>query len=402
MERRRFLGWLATVSAGGLAGCSDTPAEGSQDSSTLVPVDTETPSTPGLAAGDVELPVPKQRLELAGFRDSIPAITEPAYAEDWSEVRIRLQRQALSSEFDFEFEPRLTAETPVIGVERRGTARAYPLGVLNWFEVVNDVFPAENGANVPVLVTYCPLCRTGLSARRTVQGEPTTFGVSGLLYRDNLVMYDEQTSSLWSQIRAQAIRGPMSGTRLSLLPSSLTRWDEWRDTHPDTRVLLPPPISKTVAGEVARDVTRSPYGNYENVTRVGVGPGQLKDDRLHPKAIVIGIRSDGEVRAYPLKAVREAGGLVNDVVGTKPVVVAATEDSLEAYDRRIGGRARTFERAGPEHMRAADSRWRIATGRAVDGPFQGEELTAASSSSALYWFAWTQFNPETDIWSPEA
>jgi hypothetical protein len=83
MERRRFLSWLATVSAGGLAGYSGTPAEGSQDSSTPVPVDTETPSTPGLAAGDVELPVPKHRLELAGFRDSIPAITDPAYAEDW-------------------------------------------------------------------------------------------------------------------------------------------------------------------------------------------------------------------------------------------------------------------------------------------------------------------------------
>jgi hypothetical protein len=154
MERRRFLSWLATVSAGGLAGCIGTPAEGSQNSSTPVPVDTESPSTPGLAVGDVGLPVPKQRLELAGFWDSIPAITEPAYAEDWSEVRIRLQRQALSSEFDFEFEPRLTAETPVIGVERRGTARAYPLDVLNWFEVVNDVFPAENGADEPVLVTH--------------------------------------------------------------------------------------------------------------------------------------------------------------------------------------------------------------------------------------------------------
>ncbi len=227
------------------------------------------------------------------------------------------------------------------------------------------------------------------------------FGVSGLLYRDNLVMYDEATSSLWSQVRAQSIRGPMTGTTLSLLPSSLTTWGEWRSAHPDTRVLLPPPISDTVKGEVVRDVTKNPYGDYENVTRIGVGPGQLADTRLHPKALVIGVRSGEVARAYPLEAVRAAGGVVNDVVGERPVVVAAAGETLVAYDRRVGGRVREFAPADDGTMTGGGSRWSIPTGRAVDGPLEGEQLEPATGSSAMFWFAWTQFNPDTEIWSAE-
>lgn len=401
MERRRYLGWLATGTLAGLTGCGgglSSPA--GSPNPTPASVDTASPSTPGVAAAAIELPVPKHHLELAGFKDSIPAITEPSFADDWSDVRLRLQRRDLSPSFEFEFEPRLTPETPVIGVARRGTARAYPLGVLNWFEVVNDTFPRA-GDGEPVLVTYCPLCRTGLTADRRVQGEETEFGVSGLLYRDNLVLYDQVTSSLWSQVRAQAIRGPMTGTHLSLLPSTLTTWDEWRADYPDTQVLVPPPISKTVAGEVVRDVTKSPYGDYANVSRIGVGPGQVADDRLHPKAIVIGVRAGGVVRAYPLQAVRKAGGVVNDVVGDKPVVVAAAAETLVAYDRRVAGQVRTFEPVDSNHMMAAGSRWTIPTGRAVDGPLQGRELTTASAVSAMFWFAWSQFNPDTELWMPE-
>lgn len=397
MDRRRYCKWLTSAAVGGLAGCSGSPSAEVDGGGTPVDRVNDTPSTPAPAAGDIELPVPNHRLEIAGFKDSIPAITDPAFGDDWSDVRLRLRRQAISPEF----EPRLSASSPVIGVERHHTARAYPLGILNWFEVVNDRFPSDDGGTEPVLVTYCPLCRSGVTARREVSGEPTTFGVSGLLYRDNLVLYDGATSSLWSQVRAQAIRGPMVGTRLSLLPSTLTAWGKWRQDHPDSRVLLPPPLSKTVVGDVVRDVTTSPYGDYENVTRIGVGPGRLGDDRLHPKAIVIGIRSDGVTRAYPLKAVENAGGVVNDVVGETPVVVAATDETLVAYDRRVGWRSRTFRRAGPNYLRAADSRWSIATGEAVDGPHRGSRLREATSASAMFWFAWVQFNPDSEVWSDD-
>lgn len=399
MERRHYLQSLAAGLSVAVAGCSGRLRSPTEIATTPAPMDTETPAPPAAAAGDIELPVPKSHFQIAGYKDSIPAITEPAFAPDWQGVELELQQQALSPDFEFEAEPRLRPTDVVIGVERSGVARAYPLRVLNWYEVVNDGFPTEDEAEEPIVVTYCPLCRTGLAAKRVVRDARTMFGVSGLLYRDNLVLYDELTSSLWSQVRAQAIRGPMTGERLSLVPSTVTSWDDWRRQYPDTTVLLPPPISGTVNGSVVRDVTKSPYGDYENATRLGVGPGVFGDERLHPKAIVVGIRSGDVVRAYPIEAVREAGGVVNDVVGERPVVVAASDDTLVAYDRRVAGTVRTFRRAGSDHLVAAGSRWGISTGRAVDGPHRGRELTPATSSSAMFWFAWLQFNPETEVWT---
>lgn len=402
VERRRYLQSLSTGLTAALAGCSGRLRSSTEIAATPVSMETVTTAPPGAAAGEVDLPVPKRQLQFAGFKDSIPAITEPAFAEDWSDVELELQQQALSPEFEFESEPRLQPTDAVIGLERGGAARAYPLRVLNWYEVVNDDFPADDGTEGPILVTYCPLCRTGIAAERVVRDTRTQFGVSGRLYRDNLVLYDELTSSLWSQVRAQAIRGPMTGERLTLVPATLTSWDDWRRQYPGTTVLLPPPISKTVHGRVVRDVTKSPYGDYENATRLGVGPGVLGDERLHPKAIVVGIRSGDVVRAYPLEAVRAAGGVVNDVVGERPVVVAAAADMLVGYDRRVAGEVRTFERTGGDHLVAGGSRWAISSGRAVDGPHRGRELTPASSTSAMFWFAWLQFNPETEVWTPDS
>jgi hypothetical protein len=128
----------------------------------------------------------------------------------------------------------------VLGVEHDDRARAHPLRVLNHHEVVNDEFAG------PLAVTYCVLCGSGVVFERRVTGEPTTFGVSGRLWRSDLVMYDGLTDSLWSQLAATAIRGPRTGDRLTLVPSSLTTWGKWRSAHPETRVLLPPPHSGTV------------------------------------------------------------------------------------------------------------------------------------------------------------
>jgi len=159
----------------------------------------------------------------------------------------------------------LTDDSTVIGLSVDGEARAYPLTVLNVHEIVNDEFGG------PVLVTYCPLCRSGMVADRRVDGEPTTFDVSGLLWKPpgiytaasekdgrvfsdrergvtntgNLVMYDGRTGSYWSQMLAQAICGTQRETRLSIRPSTVTTLGEWRTAHPETDV-LPPPASALV------------------------------------------------------------------------------------------------------------------------------------------------------------
>lgn len=194
--------------------------------------------------------------------DLIGAIDDPVFASDWSDPRIPEKFLRTGG---------LTDDRQVVGIERGGTARAYPLAILRRNEVVNETF------DVPVLVTYCPLCRSGLVARREVEGEPTTFGVSGLLWKPpdayaaaseadgdvfvageglgedpsirnsgNLVLYDFATRSCWSQLAARAICGPLTGTDFEILPSTVATWGEWKAEYPETEVLLPPPISGTL------------------------------------------------------------------------------------------------------------------------------------------------------------
>lgn len=190
----------------------------------------------------------------------IRAVVEPAFADDWSGID--------PDEKYTQGEDRLPDGMMVVGLEAADRARAYPLSILWSHEIVNDRF------SDPVMVTYCSLCRSGMVARREVEGEETVFGVSGLLWQapevnvraaeqegevfgasvnesdvdirssGNLVMYDEATRSYWSQILATAICGPMERTDLTLVPSTLTSWGEWHEEHPETEVLLPPPHSE--------------------------------------------------------------------------------------------------------------------------------------------------------------
>jgi hypothetical protein len=395
MERRRYLSLLAAGTLG-TGGCLDVLGGRRQASTTL-------------EGTGIDLPVPESALHRAVERDAIPAITDPAFARDWE----GLELTASSAPFRESVRPRLSSGSPVIGVARDGRARAYPLSVLNWHEVVNDRFGG------PLLVTYCPLCGSGVVAERRVgvgtdpggsgggatdapgDGRSTPFGVSGLLWRGNLVLYDRATGSRWSQLLARAIRGPRTGERLRSLPSRLTTWGEWREGNPGTEVLLPPPRSDTVRGPDATfDYTIDPYLSYDSSSAVGAGNTGFTDDRLHPKAPVVGVAAGGEARAYPLRTV-ERLRLVNDTVGGRPVVVAITPDrSLVAYDRRVDGAVLSFLPVGRGAARAGGSRWRLATGRATDGPHEGTTLSPATDRSSMFWFAWATFHPGTDVYRP--
>ncbi|WP_049900361.1 DUF3179 domain-containing protein [Halococcus agarilyticus] len=393
MDRRRYLSGLAGGTAVWLAGCSglagrsdsrgangETGTSAATDASAATGEPGNATTAGGTAAGvpqsagDVELPVPRSELDRGASEDAIPAITDPAFGADWSE-------------FGVELDP----NERVIGVERGGEARAYPLAVLNWHEIVNDEFDG------PLLVTYCPLCGSGLTAERRVDGEETTFGVSGLLWNSDLVMYDRATDSLWSQILATAIRGPSTGETLSLVPSTLTAWSAWRETHPDTEVLLPPPASEAIGGARPRDYARDPYAGYDESRRIGIG-GEEFEGELHPKAEVIGVARDGTASAYPFDTVTSEG-VINDRVGDLPVVVTVDAgDALVAYERRVDGDELTFEPAGADAMRAGGSRWRRATGEALDGPHEGTQLPRANDASPMFFFAWRDFNPDTDVY----
>jgi len=364
MNRRRLLAALSTAGAGAFAGCAGYQGPGSA----------------GSDGGEEETPeafVPRSELQRGARKDAIPAITDPAFGEDWS---------------DADAAP-LQDTNDVIGIVRDGEARAYPLRILNWHEVVNESFDG------PLLVTYCPLCGSAVAAVREAGGEPTPFGVSGLLYKNDLVMYDRTTDTLWSQIEAQAINGELVGERLQLVPSSFTTWGEWRAEYPDTTVLLPPPASGTITDAAPRDYDKDPYGGYEYSGQIGIG-GSYDDDRLHPKATVLGVARDGEARAYPLDRIIGSGGVVNDEVGGAPVVVAVTgeeDGSLVGYERRIDGETLTFEKDGAALV-AGGSRWNPFTGRATDGPHEGTTLTVANERSPMFFFAWLDFYPGTTVY----
>jgi hypothetical protein len=212
----------------------------------------------------------------------------------------------------------------------------------------------------------------------------------------DLVMYDALTNSLWSQVLAKAVKGPKTGTPLSLRPSTITTWGEWRAEYPETEVLLPPPKSDTVKGEVSRDYNRDPYAGYDESRRIGISGGPV-DGRLHPKTSVIGVATDEVARAYPLETVGKRGGVVNDTVDNWQVVVAATASgSLVAYERTVDGTTLTFERDG-DALVAGGSRWGIVSGQARDGPYEGTSLTAANDRSPMFWFAWADFYPDSEI-----
>jgi hypothetical protein len=400
-RRRSLLGGLGALAVTGLAGCVQLPSTDDGDGSnnggagaTGVTDGLPGSTAPGAVVGEPpeeELPIGPAELTRGAPKDGIPAIVNPSFGADWSgfETEARGRVGGVST-----ITPRLAEDDLVVGVARDGEARAYPLRLLNYHEIVNDTFDG------PLLVTYCPLCRSAVVAERRAGGDPTVFGVSGLLYRNALVMYDEATDSNWSQILAQAITGELTGERLELLPSTLATLGEWRASHPDTTVLRPPPESDTLGtGSGVRDYTTDPYPGYDESDRIGIG-GEFDDDRLGPKAEVVGVAVEETARAYTTDAI-ETEGLIEDTVGELPIVVTSTADGTPiAWSRRIGDETLSLTIADERHLAGGGSRWRRDTGVAVDGPFEGERLAQANSVSALFWFAWLDFYPETELHAP--
>ena len=398
---------LGAVGLAALSGC----LSGSDDGDSREPVAGETdagnqtaPQGADVAtdpAAGLDLPVDDSELQRGASEDAIPAIVDPVFEADWSGLSVTFVDRYGGQQT---VEPRLESEDPVIGVARGGAARAYPFRVLNWHEIVNDEFGG------PLLVTYCPLCRSAVTAERRVGGEETQFGVSGLLYRNALVMYDEATDSLWSQLAAQAIQGPMTGETLNLEQVTVTTWGAWQDDHPGTVVLRPPPESGTIssggsdtvtASAETRNYTVNPYAGYGDSDRIGIGTGLgggFDDDRLHSKAEVIGVAHDGVARAYDAATLAEAG-VVEDSVGGLPVVVTTTADGTPvAWVREVDGEVLSFGQGDDSHLRAGGSRWRRSTGLAVDGPHEGTQLAQANAVSPLFWFAWLDIHPDSELY----
>lgn len=260
-------------------------------------------------------------------KDGIPAILRPAFVS--------------ASEATF-----LADEDRVLGIAQGQEAKTYPIKILNWHEIVNDMIGGQ-----PVIVTYCPLCGTGIGFEAEAQGQRHTFGVSGLLYQSDLLMYDHQTNSLWSQIAMEAVAGPRTGTKLAPLFLEHTTWGEWRAAHPTTLVLSPQ------TGHL-RNYQRDPYLGYAQRPDLMFAVTRL-DQRYHPKDWVVGIEIKGVFKAYPFSELKKAPTPLTDRVNGRIVRIH--------YNDRARSASVTDEQGNP------------------------------LASVMAFWFAWYAFHPDTHV-----
>jgi hypothetical protein len=281
----------------------------------------------------------------------------------------------------------LTDDELVFGVEINGDARAYPLRILDWHEMFNDVV-----GGVPVALAYCTLCGSGILYDTRVPGrdEPFEFGSSGFLYRSNKLMYDQQTHSLWNQFTGKPVVGPLtgSGIELEVLPVTITSWQDWRTSHPDTKVL-------SLDTGYDRDYTPGkPYGEYFASKDV-MFPVIIDDDRLAPKDYVFALRGPGE-KAWSLASF-EGGKVINDEVDGQAVVLIgnAATHSVRAY-RSDGQR---FEGTDDPAVVSADGAdWQVEETGLI-GP-DGQTLERLPGHIA-YWFAWQDFVDGAPLAEPD-
>lgn len=275
----------------------------------------------------------------------------------------------------------------VFGVEINGDARAYPLRIMGWHEMFNEVI-----GGVPVALAYCTLCGSGILFETQVEGRdrPLLFGSSGLLYRSNKLMFDRETDSLWNQFTGRSVAGPLvdSGIELKIRPVVISSWAKWRKRYPDSRVLsLETGHRRNYgSGVVYRDYFASPDLMF---------PTSVDETLFRQKDYVFGIRDVGASKAWPIETFA-GGAVINDRVGQRQVVLVgdAATRTVRAYDR--GGRS--FEAAeDASHLKSGGGYWQIGE-EALTGP-DGTKLPRVPGHIA-YWFAWNGYlGAESEVYS---
>ena len=300
----------------------------------------------------------------------------------------------------------MTEHEPVLSVEIGGEARAYPLAVLIWHEIVND----ELGG-VPITVTYCPLCNTAIVFDRRVGDaeQVLDFGTTGYLRHSDMVMWDRQTESWWQQITGLAIVGEFTGTRLDFLPATLVSWKDFRDSFPNGGVL-----SRDTG--YPRDYNRPPYAGYDSRDdRPFMFRGEL-DDRLPPVGRVVGLNIGDTPVAYPFSLLNSTPVINDSVAGTDITIFYAPDTqsaflgmfasdspivgSTGVYDPNLNGRRLTFKSEdGSIVDEQTGSVWNIF-GEATSGPLAGSALSPVIHANH-FWFAWRAFYPDTLVRSSD-
>ena len=291
---------------------------------------------------------------------------------------------------------------PVILFSHGDAARAYPLSILIWHEIVNDEVDGQ-----PVSITFCPLCNASIAFDRNFDGQVLDFGTTGRLRNSDLIMYDRQTETWWQQFTGEGIVGKYAGEQLNFLSTQVISWEDFKVAHPDGEVLARP--------NMPRNYGYNPYVGYDSTSRPFLFQG-TPDSRLAPAERVLGLTTETEAIAYPFEALEEAG-VVHDSFGGVELAVfhkAGLASALDrsvisegrdigavaVYERQVGDQLLTFSPNGDGTFSDAEtgSTWDIL-GEAVDGPLAGETLTPILHFDH-FWFAWAAFFPATELFSP--
>ena len=372
----------------------------------IAPAPVGSPATVGSPTAPISTDLSGLRINTAGWRtdfakhsvdlrellgggppkDGIPAIDRPHF-ESIADARAWL-----------------TDRAPVISVTVGEHARAYPIAILVWHEIVNDTLGGR-----PITVTFCPLCNTALAFDRTVGGTVYDFGTTGNLRLSDLVMYDRQTESWWQQATGGAIVGTLTGTQLTFLPAQMISLGAFAAAYPTGDVL-----SRDTGN--SRAYGQNPYASYDQADSQPFLFSGTADGRLPPKERVVSVGQGGDSIAFPYTALAKVG-VVETMVGGKPVIVfwvAGTASPLDTRDilgRDIGatgvfrpvaaGRPLTFHRDGGANAPIVDtetgSTWSV-TGLATAGPLKATQLDPVAHGDH-FWFAWAAFAPGTRIWT---
>ena len=284
----------------------------------------------------------------------------------------------------------------IIGIVEGDEARAYPHAILDWHEIINDGAGGKKFA-----ITYCPLTGTGIAFDRVIGNTETSFGVSGLLYENNLVPYDRATNSNWSQMLMECVNGQLIRSRVRVYQLIETSWSTWKRMFPGTLVV------STNTGH-GRSYGIYPYIRAGSDYRTDHGfvlfPIGSDDTRLRRKDRVHGIIVDERTKVYPFKNLAGRKAAINDVVNGTPVVVAVSgpDNLIVSYLRTVSGVDLEFEVVTegfdvyPFNLRSKDGTiWNIL-GKAISGPNVGRQLVPTLSYNS-YWFAWGTFFRGADV-----
>jgi hypothetical protein len=315
--------------------------------SSASPIDPPSPARRVMVTEGVAHTIPLEDIRSGGpGKDGIPSIDSPEFVSV-VEADTLLDDQGLG-----------------VAISVGTIERFYPFQILVWHEIVNDVVN-----DVPVAITYCPLCGTGFTFERRVNGRTLELGVSGKLHNNNLLMYDRTTESLWQQETGEAVVGDLVGQRLNIFPSANILWRDWKKLHPDGEVL-------SANTGFTRDYARDPYAarGYYDSKEAGIFPGPTPDPRLHPKTMVTGIQIGASAKAYPWETVR-VDSPINDVVGELPIII--------------------FEH--PE-TRAIEIRIRPNTDEITDLTPERIDTLLRPEFQTGFWFSWANFRPETEVY----